>query len=105
MTTLLRKNTPFVWNQNCEKSLEDVKNHLISAPILTCPNFELPFVVQTDASDYGIGCVLSQEQDGQEKVIAYLSRSLTNVERKYSVMPECLVRCREVASLLRRKLF
>lgn len=91
MTALLRKNTPFVWNQDCEKSLEEVKNNLISAPILTCPNFELPFVVQTDASDYGIGCVLSQEQDGQEKVIAYLSRSLTKVERKYSVTEkECL---------------
>lgn len=88
---LLKKNTPFLWNSGCETAFEAIRNHLTTAPILTCPNFELPFIVQTDASDFGLGAVLTQVQEGQEKVICYLSRSLTKVERRYStVEKECL---------------
>lgn len=91
MTNLLRKNTPFIWNSDCNSALEAVKTHLTTAPILTCPNFDLPFVVQTDASDFGLGCVLTQVQQGEEKVISYLSRSLTKSERRFStVEKECL---------------
>lgn len=84
MTSLLRKNAKFVWDQSCEVALETIKNQLVSAPILTCPDFDIPFVVQTDASDYGLGCVLTQVQSGEEKVICYLSRSLTRTERNFS---------------------
>lgn len=91
MTALLQKNARFVWCGKCEEALDAVKNHLTSAPILACPNFNLPFIVQTDASDYGLGAVLTQVQDGEERVICYLSRSLTKLERRYSVIEkECL---------------
>lgn len=91
LTALTRKHTPFIWDDTCEKALTQIKEHLVSAPILTCPNFDLPFTIQTDASDFGLGAVLTQEHDGEEKVICYLSRSLNKAERRYSTTEkECL---------------
>lgn len=81
---LLRKNSKWNWNSECEASFHSVKEYLISAPLLQCPDFSLPFIVQTDASNYGLGAVLSQESDQGERVICYLSRSLTKQERAYS---------------------
>nr|CAI5854469.1 unnamed protein product [Callosobruchus analis] len=85
LTQLTEKNRPFVWTEECDKALSRLKQSLVSAPVLTCPDFTQPFFVETDASSYGLGVVLTQRQNGQEKVICYLSRSLTKAERKYSV--------------------
>lgn len=91
LTALLKKNVSFKWDDNCQTSFESIKTHLISAPVLSCPNFEVPFSLQTDASDYGLGAVLSQQHEDGEKVICYLSRSLTKAERKYTTTEkECL---------------
>ena len=57
----------------------------MKAPILAYPDPQTEFILDTDASAYGIGAVLSQVQDGQERVIAYGSRSLTKEERRYCV--------------------
>lgn len=68
-----------------------MKEQLITAPVLICPDFSLPFTIQTDASGYGIGAVLTQQHPDGEKVICYLSRSLTKNERNYSTTErECL---------------
>lgn len=91
LTDLTRKNRKFEWTPTYQQALDTVKGHLISAPVLSCPNFDLPFTIQTDASDYGLGAVLTQVQDGDEKAICYLSRSLTKNERKYTTTEkECL---------------
>lgn len=91
LTKLTHKNVPYVWTEDCEKSFNHIKNSLISAPILTCPDFTKPFVLQTDASAYGLGAVLTQQFDEDEKVICFLSRSLTKQERNYSTTErECL---------------
>lgn len=92
MTNLLRKHQPFVWTEECSKALTTIKNSLVSAPILACPDFSKHFYLQTDASDFGLGAVLTQMDDtAGEKVICYLSRSLTKVERRYSIVEkECL---------------
>ena len=59
---------------------------MCETPILTYPNFSKPFLLDTDASNYGIGAVLSQlDDDGREQVVAYASRSLSKAERKYCV--------------------
>lgn len=92
LAELRRKNKIFVWDSNCEQALTKIKEYLVTDSVLACPNFELPFTIQTDASDYGLGAILSQEQDGAEKVICYLNRSLNKNERKYSTTEkECLV--------------
>lgn len=91
MTELLRKNKEFIWSDACDTSFQTIKNSLVSAPILSCPDFSKPFIVQTDASAYGIGAVLSQQHDTGEQVICYISRSLSRAERNYSTTErECL---------------
>ena len=82
---LTEKNVPFVWNDECQTAFQTLKDSLISAPILGYPDMEIPFILDTDASGFGIGSVLSQVKDGQERVIAYFSRSLSKTERNYCV--------------------
>lgn len=91
LTSLLRKNRRWNWDEECENSFNFLKSCLSSAPILSCPNFKLPFFVQTDASAYGLGAVLSQQDEDGEHVICYISRSLSRAEQKYSTTErECL---------------
>ena len=64
---------------------------LACAPVLSRPSHEDKFVLQVDASSSGLSCVLTQEIDGDERVISYASRSLNKAERNYSVTEqECL---------------
>lgn len=91
LTTPLNKLTsqgknapPFAWSAEANTAFKKLKDHLVSAPILSCPNYSKPFQVHTDASDYGIGAVLTQTLDGNERVIAYMSKSLSQQERNYS---------------------
>lgn len=83
---LTKKNNKFVWNDQTETAFQELKNRLISAPILAFPQAEgSEFILDTDASNYAIGAVLSQVQDGRERVIAYGSRCLDKAERNYCV--------------------
>ena len=63
--------------EDCQKSCDALKQALISAPILAYPTREDLFILDTDASNVGMGSVLSQVQDGQEKVISYYANLLT----------------------------
>ncbi|KAK3715036.1 hypothetical protein QZH41_002685 [Actinostola sp. cb2023] len=69
------------WNSNCQKAFDTLKEKLTSPPVLGYVDFSKPFIVETDASNEGLGAVLSQEQDGQRRVIAYASRRLASTER------------------------
>ena len=80
---LTEKGTQFLWTKACQESFESLKQSLISAPVH--PDFSKPFILDTDASDVAIRAVLSQIDDGVEKVIAYASRTLSKAERKYCV--------------------
>ena len=66
----------FHWNSQCQQAFDTFKHKLENPPILAYPRFDTPFKLQTDASNVAIGGVLSQEQDGSERVIAYWSRQL-----------------------------
>lgn len=81
----------FVWDAAAKEAFETLKQKLISPPILAYPLFELPFRVYTDASNFAIGAVLSQSQNGKEVVIAYASRPLNDTERKKSATERELI--------------
>ena len=85
LNRLLQKDVPFVWSDECSAAFDALKEKLVTAPILAFPNFALPFQLYTDASGEAVGMVLGQIQNGQERVIAYGGRSLTQAERNYTV--------------------
>ena len=74
------------WGENEEKAFETLRECLITPPVVNFPDFNKEFLIFTDASNYGIGAVLSQIQDGNEVVIAYSSRHLNTAERNYSAI-------------------
>ena len=69
------------WTADCQVAFDALKTALVSAPVLAFADFAKPFHLYTDASLGGLGAVLSQVQDGRERVIAYASRSLRPTER------------------------
>ena len=79
MTELTKKDKKFVWTEACEKSFQELKKRLTTAPVLTLPDIHKDFMVFCDASRQGLGCVLMQ--DG--KVVAYASRQLKVHEKNY----------------------
>nr|GFC87174.1 reverse transcriptase [Tanacetum cinerariifolium] len=79
VTELMRKGENFVWNEEREKSFEELKQRLVSAPVLTLPSGSGGFQIYSDASKKGLGCVLMQHG----KVIAYASRQLKPYEVNY----------------------
>ena len=80
------KSVHFKWTPECQVAFDSLHTQLTSTPILAYPNFKKPFLLDTDASDSGIGAVLSQfDEAGREHVIAYGSRSLTKAKRQYCV--------------------
>ena len=82
---LTNRNIEFQWTDTCQRSFDGLRHALMSAPILVNPDFSRSFILDTDASDLSIGAVLSQNINGEEKVCAYASRSLSKSERKYCV--------------------
>jgi hypothetical protein len=79
LTRLTKKNEKFQWSEECEQSFQELKQHLVTAPVLTLPSGSDGFVIYSDASRKGLGCVLMQ----QGKVITYASRQLKTYERNY----------------------
>jgi hypothetical protein len=79
LTALTRKNVPFIWSDKCEASFQELKRRLVTAPVLTLPMESVGYVVYTDASKKGLGCVLMQ----QGRVVAYASRQLKEHEKNY----------------------
>ncbi|KAL0558790.1 hypothetical protein IC582_003372 [Cucumis melo] len=79
LTQLTRKGAPFVWSKACEDSFQNLKQKLVTAPVLTVPDGSGSFVIYSDASKKGLGCVLMQ----QGKVVAYASRQLKSHEQNY----------------------
>ena len=82
---LTQKGQPFVWGPAQQGAMDAMKELLTTAPILGYPKQDAPFVLDCDASNSGVGAVLSQVQGGEERVIAYGSKVLSKAERNYCV--------------------
>lgn len=82
---LTEKGREFIWTNECDCAFSELKEHLLTAPVLAYPDPEKSYILDTDASNVGIGAVLSQEVGGKERVIAYASRALSKPERNYCV--------------------
>ena len=94
LTDLTKKAAPnqVVWNPECDRAFQQLKLSLCSSPVLRTPDFSKVFILQTHASDHGIGAVLSQkDQDGDDHPVAYYSWKLLPREQQYStIQKECL---------------
>ena len=83
---LTKKNVVWSWSSSCQEAFAKLKEALTSAPVLMCPDVNLPYRLYTDASGTGMGASLCQEIDGQERVIAYASQHFNMREQKYSTI-------------------
>ena len=109
LVSLTRKGVPFMWGSDQQDSFDALKACLLCAPILGFPTEDDRFVLDTDASLFAIGGVLSQIQNEEEVVIAYASRSLRLSQRRYCItrreMLAAVVMCTHFRSYLRGSQF
>ncbi len=91
LVNLLKKDKPFVWAKEQEEAFMQLRKLLCEAPVLAYPDFSKEFILQTDASGYALGAVLSQIFEEKERPIAYASRTLRQGEKNFSTIEkECL---------------
>ncbi|GKC79552.1 reverse transcriptase domain-containing protein, partial [Tanacetum coccineum] len=84
MTNLLEKETSFVFSKECMESFEILKTKLTEAPILVAPDWDLPFEIMCDASDFAMGAVLGQRKDKYFWPIHYASKTLYDAPTHYT---------------------
>jgi len=84
LTALLCKDVKFNFSAECHAAFNHIKNALVSAPIVQPPDWNLPFEIMCDASDYAVGAVLGQKKDNRLHVIHYASRTLDDAQRNYA---------------------
>uniref|UniRef100_A0A3B3HPV2 Gypsy retrotransposon integrase-like protein 1 n=1 Tax=Oryzias latipes TaxID=8090 RepID=A0A3B3HPV2_ORYLA len=87
LTRLTSINQPFIWSPEAQNAFETLKRMFVTAPILIQPDPRRQFIVEVDASDSGVGAVLSQREDttGKLKPCAFFSRKLSPAEQNYDV--------------------
>ena len=76
--------TKFEWTIEAQDAFESLKLKLTSTPIIAFPSLKEPFILYTDASQFAMGAVLAQVQDGKERATCYASKSLSKSQLKYS---------------------
>lgn len=101
---LTKNDSQLKWTSECQNAFDILKQELTSPKIMTLPRNEGKFILDVDASDFGIGAVLSQMQEGREKVISYASRSLNKAERNYCVTDKELLAIRYFVEYFRHYL-
>nr|GEX01570.1 reverse transcriptase domain-containing protein [Tanacetum cinerariifolium] len=84
MTRLLKKDTPFIFSKECVEAFQTLKRKLTEAPILIAPDWDMPFELMCDASDFAIGVVLGKRQDEHFRPIHYASKTMTEAESNYT---------------------
>ena len=90
MVALTGKDVPIVWDTDCSTAFGALRDSLVHAPILAFPTETGQYILDTDASNFGLGGVLSQIQGDVERVVAYCSRALRPSQRCYCTTKERL---------------
>ena len=85
LNNLLKKDTKFVWSDECEKAFKELNSRLTKAPILRYPQFDKEFTLSVDSSEYSTGFVLSQEHEGKLHPVCFGSRALRDNELKWHI--------------------
>jgi hypothetical protein len=83
LNQLTKNSVPFCWTNEAQTAFDALKKAVSTAPVLAMPNVDLPFLVTTDASNFAIGAVLSQEKGDGEHPVAFMSKTLSETEKKY----------------------
>ena len=82
---LTKKTVRWEWTEGCQSAFDQLKQSLLNSPVLVYPDFDVDFVMETDACIEGLGAILSQKKsDGKLHPVAYASRSTSSAERHYS---------------------
>ncbi|GJV41972.1 reverse transcriptase domain-containing protein [Tanacetum coccineum] len=84
MTLLLMKDVKFDFSDDCKKTFNNLKEKLTITPIIISPDWNIPFELMCDASDFAVGAVLGQRIDGKFKPICYGSKTLNNAQAHYT---------------------
>jgi hypothetical protein len=84
LTNLLQKDVPFVFDDNCKEAFETLKKALTTAPIVQPPDWNLPFEIMCDASDFAMGAVLGQRIEKKLNVIHYACKTLDAAQKNYA---------------------
>nr|GFA57618.1 reverse transcriptase domain-containing protein [Tanacetum cinerariifolium] len=86
MTHLLEKNLPFIFSNECIQAFRTLKDKLTEAPILIAPNWDQPFELMCDASDFAVGAVLGQRIEKHFRPIHYASKTMNQAEANYTTI-------------------
>jgi hypothetical protein len=86
LTHLLRKDSKFIWSENCQQAFKNSKSLLMNGPILITPDFPKQFKLVVDASDVGVGAVLFQEVSDVDRPISFFSKKLDQHQSNYSTI-------------------
>ncbi|GKB14559.1 reverse transcriptase domain-containing protein [Tanacetum coccineum] len=85
ITKLLEKDTPFEFDDECQKAFESLKEKLTCAPVIVSPNWNLPFELMCDASDFAVGAILGPKDGKNFHPIYFASKTLNSAQQKYTV--------------------
>jgi hypothetical protein len=86
LNNLLKKDAPFVWGKEQEEAMDQLAYAVSINPVLRRPNYDKPFYLEVDASQYATGAVLSQKDDrGRMQIVGSVSHSFSPAERNYDI--------------------
>ncbi|GKC79408.1 reverse transcriptase domain-containing protein [Tanacetum coccineum] len=91
MTHLLEKETPFIFSKECIEAFNTLKKKLTEAPILVAPDWDLPFEIMCDASDFAVGGVLGKQKTKHFQPIHYVSKTMTDAQVHYTTIEKELL--------------
>ena len=84
LSNFLIKNVSFVFLDECKQAFETLKNALVNAPIMVAPDWDFPFELMCDGSDYALGAILGQRKNKQFQPIYYASKTLNETQQNYT---------------------